>query len=104
MYDRELRYDIPRTVEDVVELLISDLLTNHREALTGMSENDFDTLYQAVAPYILHEFRLWTGNNELLNACLAATDADGPETDPAMIILRRVKQALREHHGVLIIT
>lgn len=104
MYERAARYDLPQTVDEVVDLLISDLLTFHREALVQMSENQFDRLYQTVAPYILSEFRLWTGNEALLRSCLEETDPEDPETDPAIIILRKVKASLREAHGILIIT
>ena len=104
MYERATRYDVPRTVNEVVDLLISDLLIYHRETLVHMTENQFDQLYQSVAPYILDEFRLWTGNKALLHSCLTETDPEDPETDPAVIILRKVKEQLREDHGVLIIT
>lgn len=104
MYEKVTRYDIPKTVDEVADLLISDLLVYHREALALMTESQFDQLYQTVAPYILDEFRLWTGNEALLQSCLTETDPEDPETDPAVIILRKVKSELREHHGILIIT
>lgn len=91
----------PRTVDEAAQLLLSDLLIQHLQALSRMAENDFESLCQRVTPYLIDEFEIWQGNNALLESCLSS---DSNETDPARIILNRVKQMLSDFNGLLIIT
>lgn len=102
MFDRKTRHPIPRTVEEAAELLLSDLLMQHLQALSKMTEPDFDRLCDQVAPYLIDEFRLWQGNNALLDSCYSQQDEG--EVDPARIILNRVKQILHDFNGFLVIT
>lgn len=95
---------MPRTVDEVVDLLVSDLMNTHRDALSRMDASDFALLYRSVAEYIIAEFRLWTGNEALLNDCLAQAGSDAENLDPALVILRKVRERFNEEAGVLIIT
>jgi hypothetical protein len=92
----------PRSVDEAAELLLSDLLMQHLQTLSNMSETDFDLLCEKVSPYLMEEFKLWDGNQALLDSCFSKTDTN--ETDPARIILNRVKQILNDFHGFLVIT
>ncbi len=92
----------PKSVNEAAELLLSDLLMQHLQTLSNMTEEDFDLLCERVTPYLIEEFKLWEGNDDLLNSCFAKTDTE--ETDPARIILNRVKQMLSDFHGFLVIT
>lgn len=92
----------PRSVDEAAELLLSDLLMQHLQTLSNMTETDFDLLCEKVSPYLVDEFKLWDGNYALLDSCFSKTDID--ETDPARIILNRVKQMLNDFHGFLVIT
>jgi hypothetical protein len=83
---------------------MSDLLTDHIEAMAGLSEEEFESLYQGVAPYLIDEFRLWSGNNDLLAACMEACQAQGVSPDPARIILKRVIERIGDTEGIIIIT
>ena len=100
MYDRKARYRLPSTVEEAAELLISDLLIQHLQALSEMSDHEFELMCEKVTPYLIDEFQLWQGNNALLASCFKTRDID----DPARIILDRVKKILKEFHGFLLIT
>jgi hypothetical protein len=102
MMNRNLRYKLPENVDEAAELLLSDLLVQHLQTLSNMSEEDFDRLCDSVSPYLAEEFRLWQGNEPLLDSCFA--DLGGRETDPGRIILNRAKQMLHEFHGLLVIT
>lgn len=92
----------PRSVDEAAELLLSDLLMQHLQTLSNMTETDFDMLCEKVSPYLMEEFKLWEGNHVLLDSCFSKTDTD--ETDPARIILNRVKQLLHDFNGFLVIT
>ncbi len=91
----------PRTVEEAAQLLLSDLLIQHLQALSQMSHSEFEDLCDRVTPYLTDEFRLWQGNDALLNSCLSH---DAQEADPARIILNKVKDILCDFHGFLVIT
>ncbi|MBL0715162.1 MAG: hypothetical protein JJV98_15850 [Desulfosarcina sp.] len=104
MYEKPNRHSLPRTVDEVADLLISDLPPQEMVTLSGMGENDFVFLYDSVAQYVLDEFKIWTGNDKLLESCMDQISEDNQTTDPAMIILHRVWQKLNNFPEILIIT
>ncbi len=104
MYEKPNKHSLPRTVDEVADLLISDLPPNYMVTISGMTENEFVRLYDSVANYVLEEFKVWTGNDELLESCLDEASEDRHDTDPAMIILRRVWQKIHNFPEILIIT
>jgi hypothetical protein len=104
MYEKPRMPSLPSTVDEVANLLISDLPPNEMATLSSMDENEFLRLYDTVAQYVLDEFRVWTGNDDLLASCLAKVSKGESATDPAMIILRRVWQKLNDFPEILIIT
>ena len=91
----------PRTVDEAAQLLLSDLLLQHLQSLSQMAEGDFEVLCDRVTPYLIDEFKLWQGNDALLNSCFAS---NVDEADPARIILNRVRDILSNFHGFLVIT
>lgn len=96
------RNNLPKSVDEAAELLLSDLLFQHLKTLSNMAEEEFDLLCDKVTPYLIDEFKLWSGNNDLLDSCF--TKSDNPETEPARIILNRVKQMLHDFNGFIVIT
>jgi hypothetical protein len=102
MFNEKTRRRIPRTVDEAAELLISDLLIQHLQALSNMTEDDFDLLCDEVTPYLLDEFNLWQGNDQLLESCLKR--AGDRDDDPARIILESVKKKLRDFNCFVVIT
>ena len=102
MTNKNKCHAMPQTVEAAAELLLSDLLMQHLQALSSMTEPDFDRLCEHVAPYLIDEFKIWEGNDALLMSCYSRQDED--EADPARIILNRVKQMLHDFNGFLVIT
>lgn len=102
MFDNNNKHRMPASVDEAAELLLSDLLLQHLQSLSKMDENDFDMLCERIAPYLLEEFKVWQGNDALLDSCFNQNeDADD---DPARIILNRVKVLLNDFHGFLVIT
>ena len=104
MFEKYNTNSLPRTVDEVADLLISDLPPREMTTLAVMTENEFVHLYEHVAQYVLDEFRVWTGNVELLESCMDHVTEKHQATEPAMIILRRVWQKLNELPEILIIT
>lgn len=104
MYEKPHRPVLPRTVDEVANLLIADLPPQEMVTLSSMSENDFMRLYDSVAQYVIDEFKIWTGNDDLLASCLSNVNGHEQDTDPAMVILRRMWQKLNAFPEILIIT
>jgi hypothetical protein len=104
MYEKPFKPDLPSSVDEVADLLIADLPPNEMVTLSSMDEREFLRLYDSVAQYVLDEFKIWTGNADLLESCMASVSEVGQDTDPAMIILRRVWQKLNDLPEILIIT
>jgi len=99
MIDRFERFALPRTVEEAVDVLISDLTTQQMDAMGHMSEDEFDALCRQLVPYLDHDFRLWSGNDPLLMDCMdSVPDAAG--TDPMRIIMEHMRERLSADHGL----
>lgn len=99
MLSKKSRHRMPCTVEEAAELLLSDLLIQHLQALSEMSEAEFELLCEKVTPYLIDEFRLWQGNDALLESCLKVSESD----DPARVILDHVKKMLKDFNVFLVI-
>lgn len=102
MIQKQERHRTPSTVNEAAELLLSDLLIQHLHALSRMSDQEFELLCDHVTPYLIDEFKIWQGNDDLLASCYNRTDTDCD--DPARIILNRVKEMLNNFSGFLVIT
>jgi hypothetical protein len=96
--------ELPQTIDQAADLLISDLLTDHIEAMASLSHEEFESLYQGVAPFLIDEFRLWSGNDSLLAACMEVCEARGETPDPVRVILERVVERIGDTEGIIIIT
>jgi hypothetical protein len=101
MFEKKLRQQIPQSVDEAAQLLLSDLLVQHLQALSQLAQEDFEMLCDRVTPYLIDEFRLWQGNDALLNSCF---NQKGDEADPARIILNKVRNILNDFNGFLVIT
>jgi hypothetical protein len=102
MFNKKALYRLPKSVDEAAELLLSDLLLQHLQTLAQMSEDDYDRLCDRLAPYLLEEFRIWQGNNDLLDSCYHCSEDD--TVDPTRIILNRIKKILKDLDSFLIIT
>ncbi|MGD8242726.1 MAG: hypothetical protein PVF59_07875 [Desulfobacterales bacterium] len=104
MYENTNQQSLPKTVDEAADLLISDLPTREMATLSALTENDFVHLYESVAQYVLEEFKVWTGNVELLDSCMGQVGEGQQIAEPAMVILRRVWQKLNDFPEILIVT
>lgn len=99
MIDRFKKFPLPRTVDEAVDVLISDLTTQQMDAMSHMSDEAFEALCRQVAPYLDHDFHLWSGNDQLLMHCLdSVPDATG--ADPTRIIMDQMRERLSTELGI----
>ncbi len=104
MYQYKRWSDIPKTIDEAAELLISELSVKHQEILSNLDDDDFDLFYQSVAKYILDNFALWSGNDALLHACYRFDPTGESALEPAKVILNRLRETLQVSSGIFIIT
>jgi hypothetical protein len=104
MFKKNPKNQIPTTVDEAAEVLIGDLLTYHLDNLTTLNEKELDKLHEAIRTYIADEFKLWSGNDQLLSSCLKEAGSENDNFDPSTIILKKIKSKLMDTYGIIIIT
>lgn len=91
---------LPRTVEEVVDLLYKDLPLRDRIVMSKLSEEELDSaVYLALAKSIRKEFGLFNDNEHLIASCRSymGREYDSFE-DPAMVIIKELwKKVCRSH-------
>lgn len=94
----------PKTVQEAIEKLISDLPLKDKMIIANMGKGDLIKLNTNLGKYILDKFGLGSGNENLVESCLA--QADYPlhdEDDAAAVIVKELWQNLRQTHKLRII-
>ena len=90
---------IPKTVDEAVAALQSALSFQDRTRIANMEETRLGTLIPSLGTYVKNEFRLWQGNQPLVDDCRARSeDAD---VEPSTVIIRALWQALQSSERVL---
>ena len=94
----------PITVDQSVKRLISELSLKDKTTIANMAEVELSDLHLTIGDYILNEFGLWSGNDDLLNSCcfVAKKDKVGEE-EASSIIIRELWKRLRETHKLRIV-
>ncbi len=101
MIDRYPDYYLPSTVEEAVNILVSDLTTQQMAAMGKMTDVEFDRLCGELVPHLQHDFRLWAGNERLLNSCLERCD-ELTTTDPMRIIMESLRSRIQSLDDIII--
>lgn len=102
MIDRFRRFTQPATVDEAVQLLISDLNPQQMAAVADLGDDEFDRLCRRLVPHLQYDFRLWNGNDALLLSCFEQVDFN-TGTDPMRIIMDRMRALLQSHQDVIIV-
>jgi hypothetical protein len=94
----------PETVQEAVETLISDLPLKEKTTIANMTEDELIKLNANIGRYILDKFDLWSGNEKLLESCLALANYPlHDEDDAAAVIVKALWQKLRQTHKLRIV-
>jgi hypothetical protein len=95
---------LPKTVDEAVKRLISDLPLKDKTTIASMAENDLITLQFNLGNYIGREFGIWSGNRELMESCeIISGDVHlHPDFAPSVII-KELWSRLRETHKMRVI-
>lgn len=96
---------LPRTVEEVVDLLYKDLPLRDRIVMSKLSEEELDSsVYLALAKSIRKEFGLFSDNEPLIASCRSYMGRvyDRYE-DPAMVIIKELWKKVRGSHPLRLV-
>jgi hypothetical protein len=92
---------LPKTVDEAVSRLISDLPVKDKTAIARMGEAELDTLHPTLGTYIRDKFGLWSGNEALLDSCRFLSGENNiHEDDASMVIIRELWEELRKSHTI----
>jgi len=95
---------LPRTVGEAIERLISEMPLKVKVILANMKEVDLISLHPTLGVYIQGNFRLWSGNEELMKSCRSMMGEDEIHEDSAsQLIISKLWEKLREGHLLRVI-
>jgi len=94
----------PKTVDQAVERLISELSFKDKTTIANMAEVELSVLHTTTGEYIRNEFGLWSGNKDLMTSCCFFAKRDKvSEDDASSIIIRELWKRLRKTHRIVVI-
>jgi hypothetical protein len=82
-----MRSQRPKSIEEAVQLLLTELHEKDQQVIKIMAEDQLSSLHFSLGNYIRDRFGLWGSNVELLKACSpdgVLRDADGA----SMVIMK----------------
>ena len=104
MFPKSLDIDLPQSITEAVDTLLDDLPLLERSQMAHMTENELDLVNRLVGVQIARDFRLWSGNDDLLHACMQVIDdQEDDDLDPTMVIVRAMWQQLQETHVLRVV-
>ena len=94
----------PKTVKEAVDRLIDELSLKDRTTISNLAKDELINLHINLGEYIRNEFRLLSGNDDLLSSCRTIAKIDKIHEDTAStIIIMELWNSLRETHKFRIV-
>jgi hypothetical protein len=95
---------LPKTVEEAVERLISELSLRDKAHIANIREEDLVSLQPFLGHYVRTAFGLWSGNSALMESCLLVSgETELNEDDASAVIINEVWKKLRETHRMRVV-
>jgi hypothetical protein len=95
---------LPKNVDDVVELLLSDLSLKDKFLFAKIEADDLEAFGADLVQTIMTEFRLDSGNEALLRSCGAAGGNGRPSAEEAAaLIMKRLLDKLRKDYQIRVV-
>jgi hypothetical protein len=80
-------HKLPKSVEEVVNHLLSDLSLNNEIQLSVLQEDDLTNLHFSLGHHIRNSFGLWTGNDALMESCRIVSGNQNLHVDDASMVI-----------------
>jgi hypothetical protein len=98
------RDNLPKTLDEAVGRLLSELPLRYRIEITRMKEEHLQNLHSTIGVYIKNQFGLWTENRELMEACISRGVNAFPNPDVAShVIIRALWKRLQKTHSLRLV-
>jgi hypothetical protein len=95
---------MPETLEQALDILISDLPLKSKSAIANLDQEELVYLHPSLSEYVRNKFGLWFRNNSLLESCLLFVDEDEVNEDDApAIIIKELWKKLRKSHALRVV-
>ena len=95
---------LPRTVEQAVDRLISELSLKDKTAVANMAEEDLDFLLPTLGDYVWNKYGLGTENTDLVQSCrILSGRVDFKEDDCPMFVIHELWKKLRETYRLRVV-
>lgn len=98
MFPHMIDKHLPATVDDAADTLLADLSLRERTRLAHLSEDEMELISGMVGAQIIKDFRLWSGNDALLQDCLSAAGEGEKALEPELTIVRAMWRKLQQTH------
>ncbi len=94
----------PRTVNAAIDRLISNMPLKDKTTVANMSQIELPNLHLTLGRYIMNNFGLLSGNQELLKSCRSAVkDVLRHEEDAVAIIIDALWKKLQQTHKLRVV-
>jgi hypothetical protein len=94
----------PQTVQEAIARLKSELPLKDKTTIANMDEDELNRLNSYLGKHILQGFGLWSGNEKLVESCLAIADYPLQNEDDAVkVIIKKLWQELKDTHRLRVI-
>jgi len=94
----------PQSINEAVELLISQIPLKDKATVANMSANELPNLYLTLGEYIMNNFGLLSDNYKLMESCRLESDGSFRRKEDAVaVIIRALWQKLRQTHKLRVI-
>lgn len=94
----------PQSVNEAVHVLMSEMILKDKAKIANMSEFDLEFLNVTLGMYIRDNFRLWTGNDALMDSCKKLSLNDELHPDSAsQIIIDALWKKLQDTHKLRLV-
>ena len=95
-----IRHYTPKTVEEAVDLLISELPLDMRTIIAKANEHVLSFLHAMADPHVINRFGLCEKDSELLKSCRAESGKKIDRDEAVRIILFRTWKELQKTHSL----
>jgi hypothetical protein len=95
---------LPKTVNQAVDILLSKMALKDKVIIANMTYGELVELNLNLGAYIKNIFRIWSGNNELMESCRFVTkDKKLNEDGACFAIIETLWERLRKTHKIRVV-
>ena len=95
---------LPRSISEAVSRLLTDMSLKDRTTMANMTADELTNLNFTLGSYIRNAFGIWSGNEQLFEACRATSGNPAlPRKEAATVIIGELWKELRRTHKLRIV-